>query len=359
MRGRVRGSSQSAGRVKGEQGGGQRGGGQDGDMAGSCPPVALVALPSVGALQTWPQPVEQHFLAPGQSPSASHSSWQGPREPRSTTGHAPGFAARQRPRAPCPAVPMMGPRPRGPSSPPSLPPSRARCQPCPLLSRGSASGGHGGSGPYPGRGTAGVRCGAGEEPRTPCPQPRGCRACRGVHWCARSIHTEQGVWGGTCVRGGAGQAAAGEAALVVPGAVPVVSAAAGARGHAAPRSLPRAEAGFGCRGAEAQGAAWSPLALQHPCVPAQRWGAVDPWLCHTAFAAQGRASPRLGPPSIPWPHRRVRGVPGGRGAGASPGCAGRQRAQQLWAQHFSAGPQAVSLPQLAPQLAPLGPARGQ
>lgn len=38
MRGRVRGSSQSSGRVKGEQGGRQRGRGQDGDVAGSCPP---------------------------------------------------------------------------------------------------------------------------------------------------------------------------------------------------------------------------------------------------------------------------------------------------------------------------------
>lgn len=328
-------------------------------MAGSCPPTALAALPSVGALQTCPQPVEQHFLAPGQSPSVSHSSWQGPREPRSTTGHAPGFAARQRPRAPCPAVPMMGPQPRGPSSPPILPPIPARCQPCPLLSRGSAPGGHGGSGPYPGRGTAWVRCGTGEEPRTPCPQPGGCRACGGVHRSARSVHTEKGVWGGTCVRGGAGQAAAGEAALVVPGAVPVVSAAAGARCHTTPRSLPRAEAGFGCRGAEAQGAAWNPLPPQHPRVPAQRWGAVGSWLCHMAFAAQARAGTAPAATIHPPAPQGARGVPGGQGAGASPGCAGRQRAQQLWVQHFSAGPQVVSLLQLAPQLAPLGPARGQ
>lgn len=57
---------------------------------------APVALPSVGGLQTWPQPVVQHLAAPGQSPSVSQSSRQGPREPRSTTGHAPGLAAARR-----------------------------------------------------------------------------------------------------------------------------------------------------------------------------------------------------------------------------------------------------------------------
>lgn len=52
-----------------------------------------VVLPSMGGLQTCPQPVVQHLAGPVQSLSVSQSSRQGPREPRSTTGHMPGFAA--------------------------------------------------------------------------------------------------------------------------------------------------------------------------------------------------------------------------------------------------------------------------
>lgn len=47
----------------------------------------------LGGLQMWPQPVVQHLSSPAQSLSVSHSSRQGPKEPRSTMGHTPGFSA--------------------------------------------------------------------------------------------------------------------------------------------------------------------------------------------------------------------------------------------------------------------------
>lgn len=56
-------------------------------------PGVSVALPAAGGLQSWPQPVVQHLACPGQSSSVSQRSRQGPREPRSSAGHTPGFAA--------------------------------------------------------------------------------------------------------------------------------------------------------------------------------------------------------------------------------------------------------------------------
>lgn len=133
---------------------------------------------------------------------------------------------------------------------------------------------------------------------------------------------------GTCVRGSAGQPAARETTLLVPGAVPVIGAQVGA-GSITPGSLPWAKAGFGWRGQGAQGAAQSqpaPAAVMH-CSHSDE--IANPWLCPTASLAQHKHSP---------PTRAT-----------LPGSTLMQRAQ-----HLSPWPHAVSLQQLTPQLTPTG-----
>lgn len=133
---------------------------------------------------------------------------------------------------------------------------------------------------------------------------------------------------GTCVWGSAGQPAARETTLLVPGAVPVIGAQVGA-GSITPGSLPWAKAGFGWRGQGAQGAAQSqpaPAAVMH-CSHSDE--IANPWLCPTASLAQHKHSP---------PTRAT-----------LPGSTLMQRAQ-----HLSPWPHAVSLQQLTPQLTPTG-----
>lgn len=158
-------------------------------------------------------------------------------------------------------------------------------------------------------------CGSGE----PQPQGEGWRGC-------------------TCVWGGTGQPAAGEAALAVPGAVSVVSTAVGAGSGAPLGALPWAEAGFGWRRGEAWGSACSRPGPTAPVAFPRSDGAL--WTrgdCPVASSAQH-----------------------GDTQSALPGSACTQRAQQLRVQHFSPGLHAVSLWQLIPHLAALAlPARGQ
>lgn len=310
----MRGSSQSAGRAKGvldPAGRGQRGRGQDGDVAGSCPPrgtggftlggrfadVAAAggaALPrpravavGVAQLLAGPQGAPQHHGAhTGLCCKRAAPSTMAPPCPRDHgLGVHPAPPSCAPPLSPVPALPSavpwvcswgtwrVGAVPGQTCSP--LEPQRG-CSHRGAWTGATVSSGHCCRSVPAGTATHPLLHwgGAVHPPATRGPQGlRGVRThVHGAFTPGRGVHSPCGGQegrGGTCVRGGAGQAAAGEAALAVPGAVPVVSAAAGARRRTAPRSLPRAKAGFGWRGAEAQGTAGSPLAPQHPCVPTQ------------------------------------------------------------------------------------------
>lgn len=133
-------------------------------------------------------------------------------------------------------------------------------------------------------------------PSCPCGM-HGEWVCVGCAHPGRRMHTlciaRRGVGmgaAGTCVRGGAGQPTAREAALLVPGAVPVIGAQVGAD-SITPGSLPWAKAGFGWRGQGAQGTAQSqpgPAALMH-CSHSDE--TANPCLCSMARPAQHKHSP--------------------------------------------------------------------
>lgn len=138
-------------------------------------------------------------------------------------------------------------------------------------------------------------------PSCPHPAPVACmgsaQVCVRCAHPGRRMHTpciaRRGVGmgaAGTCVRGGAGQPTAREAALLVPGAVPVIGAQVGAD-SITPGSLPWAKAGFGWRGQGAQGTAQSqpgPAALMH-CSHSDE--TANPCLCSMARPAQHKHSP--------------------------------------------------------------------
>lgn len=146
-----------------------------------------------------------------------------------------------------------------------------------------------------------------------------CWALPGGSWASTSaVGIREGWQGCTCVWRGAGQPTAGEAALVIPRAVPVVGAAVGAGSSSTLDTLPRAEPRFGWR--EGSGFGMQPAWPHCSRLPCSSVGAADPW---------GR--PRA--PSA-WP---------GGLQDTSPGSASTQRVQQPRVQHFSPELHAVSL----------------
>lgn len=141
---------------------------------------------------------------------------------------------------------------------------------------------------------------------------------RGGREAARGSAKGTGTWVqdgglGTCVRGGAGQPAAGEAALAVPRAVPVIGTAVGAGSSTPLGALPRAEAGFGWRGGEARGSACSRPGPTAPAAPP--WG--DGGL-RTRGAVPWHAQPGMGTPRPPYLAPRARSGRSSRGCSISP-----------------------------------------
>lgn len=397
----MRGSSQSAGRAKGvldPAGRGQRGRGQDGDVAGSCPPRGSVgftlggrfadvaaaggaALPrpravavGVAQLLAGPQGAPQHHGAhTGLCCKRAAPSTMAPPCPRDHgLGVHPAPPSCAPPLSPVPALPSavpwvcswgtwrVGAVPGQTCSP--LEPQRG-CSHRGAWTGATVSSGHCWRSVPAGTATHPLlHWGGAVHP----PQPGGRRACVGcAHVCTERSHP-----GGGCTVPAGGRRAGG---VPVCGEVqarpqpekqhlrsPGQSLSSAQRlGHAAAPRRARFRgqrpglAGGGQRLRERLGARWPPSTRVSPRSDGGLWTRGSATRLFQPSARQPPGSGRDGSCGHHPP------VPRGRGAGASPGSAGRQRAQQLRAQHFSAGPQAVSLPQLAPQLAPLGPARGQ
>lgn len=292
-----------------------------------------------------------------------------------------------------PAVPM-GPRPQGPSSTPILCPppepsaSPALCRPVGLL-LGDMEGRADVQPPGAAAGVQPSRCLDGchrqlwallperarrhshapaaalGRSRAPPRNQGAAGPAWGAHRCARSVHTRAG--GAQSLRGAGGPGGYLCAGRCRPGRSRR-SSTCGPRGSPCrqrsgwgtpPRRAALASAGKGrvwLEGGRGSGNSLEPAGPPAPVDPRSDGGLWTRGSATRLFQPSARQPPGSGRDGSCGHHPPV---PRGRGAGASPGSAGRQRAQQLRAQHFSAGPQAVSLPQLAPQLAPLGPARGQ